>query len=504
MFEFNPTSIVRMNMKGMSEDQFVAHAKKARYITAVVIDANRLAARLYNEAGVLYPISRIYPFEPMPNSNDPAHVKAYAARVYEDLKNLRRDAGSPNVLYYINNERGFDEKMFAMYTELMEISVKDPEGVIGMVFWNGSSGAVKTGFWGEPNEWASPWALKFIMTMHKYRNKRLPSGAYAFVLGVHNYTSQYPLIAVNAGRDRKTRNQSYNLWDQHNLYASGQKYVDWRLAQDHIGRDYQGIMKALGYVPSADGRKYIPTENTATNENGDLVFAPWMIGSEVGYDNMNDVRDVHRDELIAMAADEFIPMSLTEVKAVGAYGLRAVYYRLKAIIEWLALYLFVVGGIEAFGLDTPRGYRSLAKTWAQFTWFPGQPAGYVLGWTQRWNWRVILAPTGVFIGQTVFCEGQTSDQWVSYNVFGDKDYQAFAENALEPIPEHFIRVPSGQPPTPPPPPPADPLVERIARLEALASEAVYQSDAEDFATDAELRDYIKKADLKKAIDSATE
>lgn len=458
---YNPTGLNRMNMNGMSEDQFIAHAKRARYLSCLVIDANHMARRLYDEAGVLYPISRIYNFDPRPDNDDPTHVKAYAQARYRDLQNLRRDAKSPNALYNIQNERGFEKRDFMMFCELIKLSVADPEGVIGLVFWNGASGAVMTGFWGQKNQWADPYAIEFLRLMHKYREKRLPSGAYAFILGVHNYTSQYSLIAVNAGQNRKYKGMPGDLWDAHNAFLDGSKYVDWRLAQDHIGRDYQGIMRALGYEPVDEGRHFAATPDTLRDEHQKHVMCPWLLGTEVGFDNMNDVRDVHKDELIPMAAhvaiqphEDFQPMSRVEQLKVGRYGWQL---WLITLAEWLEkLWLAIVGVFVIQALDTPRGYRSLAKTWAQLTWFPGKAAGYIFGWLMSWNWKVIHSKTEVMIAQIVFCEGWTSQQWLSYLVTGDGDYLAYAESdaARVDIPEHFLRAIV----TPPPPPDDDTYV----------------------------------------------
>ncbi len=466
MARYNPVGLVRMNMFGMSEDAFIAHAKKARYLASVVIDANHMARRLHDEAGVLYPVSRIYPFEPRPDNDNPAHVKAYAAARYQDLKNLRADAKSPNVLYYVNNERGFVKRDFMMYCELIKLSVADPAGPIGLCFWNGASGAVMTGFWNQSNQWKEPWAIEFLKLMHEHRNVRLPSGAYAFILGTHNYTSQYALIAVNAGRDRKRKGEPGNLWDKHNAYLTRGKRIDWRLAQDHIGRDYQGIMFALGYAVSADGTRFEPTDATLRDSAGKPVLCPWLLITEAVYDNMNDVRDTHRDELIPMAAGvpaavdtDFVPMSTVEQFRVASTG---ILWLLWTLVLWLeTLWRGLAGVFVSQSLDTPRGYRSLAKTWEQASWFPGRPAGYINAYSLLWAHHVIHAPTEVTIAQVNYCEGQTSTQWVSYNVRGDGDYLAFMESdaAQVEIPAHFIRA--GTPPVEPPPPPStDPTLPK--------------------------------------------
>jgi hypothetical protein len=497
MARYNPTTLVKMNQGGMTIEQYIAHCQRAHYLGTILIDSNRECARLQRDAGVLYPISRIYPWEPRPDNDNPDHIRAYARERYQDLKNLRADAQSPNVIYQVNNERGFVERDFRMYIELIKLSVADPQGPIGLCFWNGASGAVRTGFWGQENEWKKPWAIEFLKLMHEHRNVRLESGAYAFMLGVHNYTSQYPTIATNAGQDRKVKGAAGTIWDRLQEFVDGKRWINWRLAQDHIGRDFQGIMLALGWEVTADGKHFIAGPNTLKDSKGDYVFCCWLVDTEVGYDNMADVANVHRDELVMMSADgepyvspyeayrltpgadyvpvegentplvwaegvqqsiddEYIPATQMEQAKAGAYGVKLWLFTLLEWLEkfWLTLVVWFTGELWFVrqALDTPRGYRSLVKTWAQSTWLPGKAAGYILGFTMRWKWRTIHAQTEVTIFQALFCEGQTSAQWVSYNVFGDTDYIKFAESeeALEEIPAHFLQGAT----VPPPPPPA--------------------------------------------------
>jgi len=302
MAKYNPTTLVKMNQGGLNINQYIAHCQRAKYLGTILIDSNRECARLHNEAEIKYPVSRIYPWEPRPDNDSPEHIRNYAIARYQDLKNLRSDAGSPNVIYQVNNERGYVERDFRMYSELIKLSLADSQGVIGLCFWNGASGAVQTGFWGQPNEWSKPFAIEFLRLMHENRNKRLPSGAYAFSLGIHNYTSQYPTIATNAGNDRKVKGEAGNIWHRLQEFYDGKRWINWKLAQDHVGRDFQGIMLALGWSVTADGKSFVSTAQTLKDSKNEPVFCPWLIVSEAGYDNMNDVRDVHKDELIIMTA----------------------------------------------------------------------------------------------------------------------------------------------------------------------------------------------------------
>lgn len=405
MSKYNPNGMVIMNQRAPKLDWTTAHSKRASYLTHTFLDQNREAGDFQRETGMPYVVSRKFPFEPHANTDDLSKIRAYANDRFDDVRRLRDDAGNGNVLFQINNEQGFRRDDFLMYKFMVERSI-ELNDIIGMVFWNGASGTVTTGFWNQPNQWAEPWALEFIETMHRYRNVRLANGSYAFILGVHSYTSQYPLIAVNAGQHRMNseifKQRGFkNLWESHDAFLPDNdgviKYeINWNLAQDHLARNYQGIMKALGWRPTEDGVHWYAGPEIVTGDDGQPVKCPWIISTEQGPDNMNDVRKVHWDDLVRI--DE---------------------------------------------LDTPRGFRSLMHTWPKDNWFPGKSAGEVLAYWSHWTHQVIYSKTGVHIGGHNYCLGDTSGPkfwWVSFNLWDTERGHGPAHDYFEAMEDDQYKV----------------------------------------------------------------
>jgi len=463
---YNPNGLVVMNQRGPDLGWLAEHSQRASYLTHTFLDMNRQAGEFQRKTGMAYMVSRLYPFEPHANVGESEantksgreKIKAYAHQRFDDIRNLRDDAQNGNVLFQINNEQGFRADDFLMYKYMIERSV-ELNDIIGMVFWNGASGSVKTGFWNEPNQWESWYALGFIKAMHRHRKRRLPNGAYAFVLGVHGYTSQYPLIAVNAGQWRKGGKNWGGEKGDKNLIARHERFehdkaLDWHLAQDHLGRNYQGIQTALGWQPSPDGKLYVVSEKILKDDDGKPVYCPWLLNTEQGFDNMNDVRAVHANELIHMA-----------------------------------------------GFDTPQGFRSLEKTFKREDWYGPQVStpGTVLAWSLNWQYRNIYARSGVHIGGHTFAAGDTSGSnfwWLSHNVWDtgrdglqrDQGYFEVMESAIAKIAiaSHFLRAPVTPPePVPPPvdPPAPEPVPPSSWRDDLTPRFRKYLELAELFYTD---------------------
>jgi len=459
---FNPVGLVHLRMRGPSAEAVIAHAQRARTLTCTVLDDVGLSARL-QQFGVPYSIARLYAFEPHPNTDDAGAIRAYARARYDDLRRLRDAAGSPNVLFQVNNEQGFRRDDFIMYTRLIEFAMQDPDGPVGMVFWNGATGVVPNGYWNGhgtqyvqiDNGWSASWALDFVHQMHAARSARLPSGAYAFLMGAHMYSTYYPLIAVNAGAHRKQMRDRWDAqyadaWGAHHAFLRGEKWVDWRLPQDHIGRDVQAIRHALRWTVSADGRRMQPGASTP-HTDGAFVDCPRTVVTECGADAMNDVVGVHLDQFRASALSAQSEEDETQrwrggrkrpsvgqrptPSAKGAKGQSVDYARALGLSDEALIDDFD-GEAEAQAAG-PRGYKTLAATWAQASWFPGESAGDVLVYWHQWAWKVVLAQTGVVLGMHGFCEGDTGG-WEGFNVHGDSDYYEAMEMMALDIPAHWL------------------------------------------------------------------
>ena len=373
---------------------YVDYARTSQLTTVTVLNNPKRASRLQNEAGVPYVVYREYKWEPAPPDRaDEQTSKDNAFNVYQSARNLRLHVGNENVHLNVNCEQSFSPARFKMYTEMIRWAMRlEPKNPVGMVFGNAAIGTINSGFWGQPNDWEHPWLLEFLKTMDEYRQVRLPSGSYAFVLGVHNYTALYPWIAVNGGGHR------VHNWSEGSKFLLDKAHIDWALPQDHLGREYQGIRYALGYQWDDSLRLW------RWNSIGwpQPIEPPWYIVTESLIDGLNDTRWLH-------AAD----MSFE-----GKYR-------------------------------EPVGYNSLEKTWARQDWFPGDSKGTTLAKFEEWAWQVVHGPTGYCIGTQTFCAGDTGG-WDSHNVASggqpDKDYFNRVGSYRYAMPDHFFKAVSS--PTP--------------------------------------------------------
>lgn len=397
----NPIGQHLQRVKSVDDNWFVDQCQKAQYTTVTILDAAALSGRVQSEGGVPYTIFRDSKFEPAPPD---LSVAQYARAVYDQIRQKVAQCGNPNVHIMVNCEQGASANRIRMYTELVRLSATDPHGPVGMVFLNASVGSIMTGFWGQVNEFLRPDMLEFLRTLDQYRHVRLASGAYAFVLGAHNYTSQYAWIAVNGGEHRVP------TWEEANRIK-----IDWNKAQDHIGREYQGIRKALGYVWNSVSGKWGTTPTTERRADGTPVEPPWIILTEALIDD------------------------------VGGVPIQATHFD---------------------GGNKPRGFNSLKTQWEQ-VWFKPDPHGLTLAKFSEWVWKIILQPEGYFIGLNNFCLGDTGG-WDSFttapNGNPNMDYFNAVKGIRFDMPAHFfssVGTPTPAPvPTPPvvvvPPTPAEP------------------------------------------------
>lgn len=417
----NPIGQHLQRVKSVDDNWFVDQCQRAAYSTVTILDAATLSGRVQSEGGVPYTIFRDSKFEPAPPDTE---IAQYAKTAYDQIRQRMNQCGNPNVHIMVNCEQGSSPSRIRMYSELVRLSATDPHGPVGMVLLNASVGSIRTGFWGQENEFARPDMLEFLRTLDQYRNVRLASGAYAFVLGVHNYTSQYAWIAVNAGEHR------IPTWEE----ATKIK-IDWNKAQDHIGREYQGIRKALGWIWNSITGKWYSTATTEKRADGTPVEPPWIILTEALIDD------------------------------VGGVPIQATHFD---------------------GGSKPRGFNSLKTQWEQ-VWFKPDPHGVTLAKMSEWAWRVILQPEGYFIGLNNFCEGDTGG-WDSFNTAPNGNPNMDYFNTIKPIrfelPDHFFKLvtvaqtPPVVVPTPPPQPPPVTLsgltsaeAARIATLQHNIAEA---------------------------------
>lgn len=423
MTVLNPLGLHIQREGGMNEEYVRNHVREAQYTTCTVVNASGLAADL-QRGGVPYAISRDYNFEPEPKHfTKIEEVREYAIQVYWRYVADVEKSGNENIHVYVNNEQGHDWQRLAMMRFMIEESMKPGNKIIGMVFLNAAPGTLKHGFYGEPNEFASGQMLELLLTFDKYRNVRLSSGAYAFILGVHDYTAYYWWCAVNGGEYRNDTS-----WDTANKFDSGEYHINWELPQDHLGREYQGIRHALGWSWNDSQRKWIAGAGTLKRPDGTPVEPPYMIVTETILDDMDSKRLIHP-------------------------GIH----------------------LDA-GAERARGYHSLETIWTT-NWFPGEPAGRVLGKMLDQAWRHVFEPEGYFLGFNYFCFGESGGHRLyTVTLDGNPDMDYF--NVVTPyrrnLPDHMfsgeVRIPT--PPIIPPvevpeeePMPTDPPIPPIPPVE---------------------------------------
>lgn len=398
----NPNGIHFQNIEYPGPQWVIDTCRAGAYTTVTMLDDHKLAGRIQAEAGVPYTIARLSKFEPYPGDNaSDQQIADYALSIYTSVENVVREAGNRNIHVMINCEQGKPNRpRLLMYTELMKLSASDPEGSVGMVFCNASSGAIESGFWGNPNDWKKPEFQFYLLTMHKYRKTRLKSGSYAFVHGSHPYTNMYPWAAVNAGQHRVPS------WEEGNKFTTGEYYISGNLAQDHLGREQQGQFLALGYRFNASTRKWEPGPDTLRDDKG-YIEPPWYINTECWVDDMPDLRKA-------------IPPDLT-VDHGGTF---------------------------------PKGWRSLATWWKKR--FGDASAGVTHARMHAWTYDVVDGPLGYCIGSNLFCAGDTGP-WDMDNLTPggtpDKDFWEVNMSFRRNVPEHFFSASVAQPPGPTNPPP---------------------------------------------------
>lgn len=465
-YERNPIGVMIMNMNRPHDNEMYAHIERSKYAAVSVLDSNHMIKNL-PRLGVIYPLTRFYTFEPHAHTTDEQAVKDYAYARYEDVKNIRRDAQTHYIIVQINNEQGFRDDDNLMYYYMMEAASKDPEGPVGMAFGNFAPGTPATGFWGQENDWERPSAQKFLQGFAEFGHLKLPgTNIKAFYIGDHEYTTWFPLMAVNGGKHRE--NIPSNLFELHQLFIDDPEhyYIDWRLPQDHLGRNYQGIMKALGAKPINDGREWSQPR-----------FAPPdIINTEMLFDAMGDVQNFY--------AHEFVPTS---------YSAPSQPSRLQRGLERIGKLLFHRSQVDSYeyalqaGISKealivpepvfatqnyaagPRGALTYKRTWMKSNWWGSTFDRFEDAWMyqEEWPWVVLYPQTTVRAG-TRFSKGWTSEHWLSFQ--STPDFERLEENYTPLVPVVLKPAPQPEPePEPEPEPPTPPVPQPERTFVALVN-----------------------------------
>lgn len=350
-------------MEAPPESWVLSHCQQAHYSTVSVLDANAFAARLQKEVGIPYVVTRLFAWEPNPpDGASTSELKSFSIQKYQDVLNILADGKNSNVHVMVNCEQGHRQDRFVMYSEMIHQAMSNPKPA-GMVFLNASVGTINSGFWGQSNEWEDKTRLEFLKLLDKYRDVRLESGAYAFVLGVHNYSSMYPWIATNGG-----------AFQIPNWQVADGLRLDWSTPQDHLGREIQGIRRALGYGWDRVRQQWAPTTQSLKRDDGSLVRMPWMIVTEELIDALGDVKKIHP-------------------------------------------------GVIASGADSVSGFHTLREQWEK-VWFPSESFDATYARMRCWAWEKVYGPQRHVIGTHAFMLGNTGG-WANYNLWRTGNRQEF-------------------------------------------------------------------------------
>lgn len=393
---YNPNGLHIQNRRSLTRQEMISHTQTAAYVSHSVLDDYQYAAQLA-EIGVLYPIHREYTWEPGEYTSTVRrdYVEADALQQYNWLKaRIRTMQSNRKVLYNVNCERSLTDARLWLYIELMHLSAADPEGPIGFVFANESSGSESHGFWvpghegweyvHSENVWTRPARIEYLKTLHRYRDVKLETGARAFIDGEHNYTYRYVNFAVNGGLNKG--------WGHHRDWLDTDIEINWSLPQDHLGRKFQAQMHALGWVWNHALKVWMPAKDrpVVVDGNGQAVKPPWKISTEMLIDNMD-----------GGGAGQVVDQDM----------------------EFCC------------GYDKAWGYNSMRPTWAK--WYPEYEAGEVLARMTEWAWVKIFGPTGFYLAGNTFTCGDTKSKnsppqdgegWTPHNVMrpdGSRDRAYF-------------------------------------------------------------------------------
>lgn len=385
-----------------SKETYAAFSRDAQLSTVTVLN-DPDSARLQRSVGVPYTVYRQSEWEPdVPHDATRAQVQQLSKEIYQAARNLRTRVGDPTIHIMVNCEQDPHPNRFLMYIYMVQEAMLDPQGPVGMVFSNAATGVLDSGFYGAGiNDWAHPLRLEYLLLLNNFRHVRLASGSYAFLHGTHGYTALYPWIAVNGGEHR------IHNWTEGFKFLDGTYHIDWSKPQDHLGREFQGQMLALGYRWNDESRRWIMTNPPSSQP----TLPPWSLVTEQPIDAMNDVRWFHRAD-----------MTMTEE------------------------------------FPEPQGWRTLIETWKRPDWFPENPPAKTLAMFNEWIWNVVYGPTGVYVGTQNYASGATGPETRTHNVSPtgqfDPDYFNTIKTFRVNLPDHFFyEVPEEPKPVPAPEPP---------------------------------------------------
>lgn len=236
----NPNNLHIQGSYGLSEDDSLDYIVRAAHISATYLDAFQAAIKAAMR-GVKYSVFRAYKFEPLtsmaPDLKDINSTWDEIRRTYDQNGDNRR------VLMNVWCEKTMDEAKYELAIKLIERSARETRP-IGLVLRNAASASLRADYDKEGNHYlTTPGAMDYLAAMHEHREVRLESGAYAFLDGDHSYTTGHPTFFANAGEYK----QNPQAW-RDPRWETGEWFINWSLNQYHLGRDYQQMRRALGWV----------------------------------------------------------------------------------------------------------------------------------------------------------------------------------------------------------------------------------------------------------------
>lgn len=240
----NPLGDVIAAQAVTDKKSLLAHLWAKQPTTVTVLDGVELALQIKAMLPNCIVVARFSDFEPQPGAGAVQQLMDFiskqVARFGEDFHKLS---------LMVNCEQSWARDRMGMWADMIEaVSVAYPNQ--SLVVGNVGAGIPKCGQSKEPNDWNDwPESRRLLRLLHKFRQH---------YLAVHEYTSFFPWLVSN------------DSWGDP---LKPPDKINWLFNQWHIGRNIQGIMKAIKAMQASE-----------------TIAEPNMLITEGFFDDMQDVK----------------------------------------------------------------------------------------------------------------------------------------------------------------------------------------------------------------------
>lgn len=242
----NPLGDVIAAQAVTNKKQLLDHLWAKQPTTVTVLDGVELALQIKAMLPNCIVVARFSDFEPQPGTG---YLQQLTDFIAKQLSRFGKDFHKLSLM--VNCEQSWTRDRMGMWADMIEmVNVVFPQQ--SLVVGNVASGLSKCGQGKDPNDWSDwPESRRLFYLLDKFRQH---------YLAVHEYTSFFPWLVSN------------DAWGDPFLPPS---IIDWLKNQWHLGRNIQGIMRAIAKF-NLDNPKA-------------KIAEPNMLITEGFFDDMQDV-----------------------------------------------------------------------------------------------------------------------------------------------------------------------------------------------------------------------